>query len=189
VEESPAIAASPLPMHDQQQIAEFVQLLTSSQRRLYLHILTFLPNPVDAEEVLQEANVVLWSKADDFQPGTNFIAWARSVAYFEVLAFRKRGTRDRLSFTTELMETLAEESLANEAGQEQRRVALSKCLEKLADRDRSLITNRYVAGGNVQAMADELRRPVSSIYRSLERIRLALLQCIQRTVAGEERSQ
>jgi len=66
---------------------EFVQLLTAHQRSLYLYIITLLPNPADVDDVLQSTNMVLWSKADEFVPGTDFGAWARRVAHFEVLAF------------------------------------------------------------------------------------------------------
>lgn len=54
---------------------EFVQLFSRSQRRLFLHILAQVSNPADAEEILQDTNVVIWSKFEQFQQGTNFIAW------------------------------------------------------------------------------------------------------------------
>ena len=60
-------------------------MLTGHQRQLYLFILTLLPNPNDADDVLGDVNTLLWTKADDFEPGTNFTAWAYRVAHFEVL--------------------------------------------------------------------------------------------------------
>ena len=66
---------------------EFVRLLTGQQRQLYLYIIALLPNPTDVDDVLQATNMVLWSKADEFEPGSDFGAWARRVAHFEVLAF------------------------------------------------------------------------------------------------------
>ena len=175
-------------MQDQRRAAEFVKLLTSHQRRLFLQILTFLPNPLDAEEALQETNVVLWSKAAEFIPDSSFSAWAQKVAYFKVLAFRKRGMRDRLTFTPELLEIFSREATSDDAADDRRRLALVACLEKLSERDRGLIMRRYAAGVTVHSVADEVNRPASSIYRSLERIRLALLTCIQRAVAAEGRS-
>ena len=102
--------------------------LTENQRALYVYILGLVANPTDADEVLQEANLVLWRKAVEFQPGTNFAAWAFRVAHFEVLAFRKRRGRERLSFEPELMETLAAESAARADSFEARRRALAQCL-------------------------------------------------------------
>ena len=172
---------------DQSQTAEFVRLLTDHQRQLYLYILTFLPHSADAEEVLQETNVVLWSKADEFTLGTSFAAWAQRVAYFKVLEIRQRLTRERLTFSGEMMEVFRAEIGADTSGQERRR-ALAICLEKLSERDRSLIDRRYAAGSTVEAMSHEINRPLGSIYRSLERIRLALLSCIQRELACQGES-
>ena len=176
-------------MQDERRAAEFVKLLTSHQRRLYLYILTFLPHPTDAEEVLQEANTVLWSKSGEFEPGTSFAAWAHKVAWFEVLAFRKRSQRDRLTFSDELLHTFAQEAMPDETRQNDRRLALVKCLEKLPDRDRDLVARRYTADASVQQIASDLGRPLTSIYRSLERARLALMECIQRTLSAEERDE
>jgi RNA polymerase sigma-70 factor (ECF subfamily) len=131
---------------------------------------------------------VLWSKAAEFTPDTSFSAWAHKVAYFKVLEFLKRGSRDRLTFSSELMETFVSEIAADKTRQDRRRLALAGCLEKLPERDRELVAQRYADGGSVQAVADEIKRPPSSIYRSLERIRQTLLACIQRTVTAEERS-
>lgn len=53
--------------------AEFVQLFTRSQRRLYLYILSQVPHPVEAEEILQEANVIAWTKSSQYRSGSNFL--------------------------------------------------------------------------------------------------------------------
>ena len=75
---------------------EFVQLLTSHQSRLYAYVLSLLGNRTQAEDVMQETNAVLWRKAHDFKLGTNFGAWMLKVAHFQVMAHRRKLTRDRL---------------------------------------------------------------------------------------------
>ncbi|MGV2337931.1 MAG UNVERIFIED_CONTAM: hypothetical protein LVR18_28895 [Planctomycetaceae bacterium] len=57
---------------------DFVRLFTQSQRALYLSILPLVHSPADAEEVLQEANIVILSKWCQFTPGSNFLAWCRA---------------------------------------------------------------------------------------------------------------
>lgn len=169
--------------------AEFVQLLTSHQRRLFLYISTFLPNTTDAEEVLQETNKALWMKAGEYTAGRQFFAWAHTFAHFQVLAFRKRRKRDRLTFSDDLLESLASEAVLDEEDQSLRRRSLAKCLAKTQRGDRELLVRRYGTNSSVQQLAQETGRPVSSIYRSLERVRLALLVCIQRSIAIEEGSE
>ena len=85
-----------------------------------------------------------------------------------------------MTFSHELLETFAEEAETIDAMSGDRRAALSACLEKLPARDRELIHRRYMAGATVEQMAADVSRPLSSIYRSLERIRVSLLTCIQR---------
>ena len=43
--------------------AEFLTRVTGAQRSLYAFILTLVRQSADAEDVLQETNVVLWQKA------------------------------------------------------------------------------------------------------------------------------
>ena len=85
----------------------FVQLMTEHQGRLYAYVLSLLGDPDQANDVLQETNLVLWRNAGEFQMGSNFRAWAFRIAHFQVMgpsckwtppptsASRKRRTRGR----------------------------------------------------------------------------------------------
>ena len=68
---------------------EFVRLFTTVQRPLYMTILPMVHSPADAEEVLQEANVVILSKWAQFHAGTNFLAWASANTNQEIIQFNK----------------------------------------------------------------------------------------------------
>jgi RNA polymerase sigma-70 factor (ECF subfamily) len=162
---------------------EFVQLFTRHQRRLFLYILAQVANPVDAEEILQETNLVIWKKCDQFEPGTYFFAWSSRIARLEVLKFLERRQRERIRFRTDLVELIAEEALADPVHQEERRQALSECLGKLSVRDRKLIEQRYAPGTSGKGLAEQLGRPANSVYQSLGRIRRTLLECISRRLA------
>src|SRR6184192_1801013 len=72
----------------------FLSLFLQNQRRLFAYILTLLPNRTDADDVLQDASLVMWDKFDADQPPTDFLAWARRVAYHKVLDFYKKTHRD-----------------------------------------------------------------------------------------------
>ena len=89
---------------------EFVQLLTSHQSRLYAYVLSLLGDRTQAEDVMQETNAVLWRKAHDFKLGTNFGAWMFKVACFQVMAHRRRLTRDRLVFDDDFLQDVAEDA-------------------------------------------------------------------------------
>jgi RNA polymerase sigma-70 factor, ECF subfamily len=164
---------------------EFVQLFTKHQRRLYLYILSQVPSPVDAEEILQEANIIIWRKFDSFQVGTNFFAWISRIANYEVLKYRDRRRRDRLYFSNEFVEAVSKEFADNEEMILERRNALLSCMEKLRSKDRELIQQRYASGESGKGLARLLGRPVNSVYQSLGRIRKTLLECMRRSMTLE----
>ncbi|WP_437184889.1 sigma-70 family RNA polymerase sigma factor [Planctomicrobium sp. SH668] len=165
---------------------EFVQLFTKAQRTLYLYILSQTGNVQSAEEILQETNLVIWAKLDQFQPNTSFFGWTRQIATYEILKHRQRYRRDKLTFSDEFLSAVAGESEAQSTEQELRREALQVCLGKLDPKDRELIQQRYQPGSNGKELAHKRNRPLNSVYQSLGRIRKTLLECIHRRMATTE---
>jgi RNA polymerase sigma-70 factor, ECF subfamily len=164
---------------------EFIHLFTRHQRQLYLLILAQLGRLQDAEEALQETNVVILSKHQQFAPGTNFFAWAAQIAHYEVLKSRQRKQRDRLRFSDEFVDAVAGEMESQVDHLELRREALQDCLGKLRDKDRELIKNRYQPGASGRDEAVHLGRPANSLYQSIGRIRRTLFECIRRRLTTE----
>nr|ABX10647.1 RNA polymerase sigma factor [uncultured planctomycete 3FN] len=164
---------------------EFVELFTRHQRRIYLYILAQVPNVVDAEEILQETNIVTWRKFGQFQPGSNFFAWACQIATYEVLKFRRRKRRDKLHFSDEFVQRIAVDSLTHSESLELRREALVFCLGRLRPKDRELIQRRYAPGENGKTTAAWFGRPINAVYQSLGRIRRTLQECVSRRLSAE----
>ena len=75
----------------------FVRLLGQNQRRIFLYVMSMVPDWNDAEEISQETNLILWREFGRFQQGTNFAAWASRVAFHQVPAVRKRRRGGRRS--------------------------------------------------------------------------------------------
>tara|TARA_Y100000588_G_scaffold105982_1_gene115932 strand:- start:223 stop:810 length:588 start_codon:yes stop_codon:yes gene_type:complete len=161
---------------------EFIKLFTRYQRRVFLFILSQVPNPVDAEEIHQETNVIIWRKFDRFELGTNFLAWACQIANYEVLKFRSRQRRDRHLFSDEFVRQVASDAIEQAEDLEQRRQYLAACLGKLRSNDRELIQQRYSAGESGKSVAELIGRPINSVYQSLSRIRRTLLECVNRQI-------
>lgn len=173
---------------EHEKVEQFAQLLGRCQRRVFLYALALVHNAADAEEVLQETNLVLWRKFDEYQPGTHFDAWACRIARFEALKFRQRkGTNQRL-FSDQFVESLASCAEAELEHADRRRTALAGCLARLSDKDRQLVLFRYQEKATTQSVAESLGRSVQGTRRSLHRIRTTLLECIERTLLAEERS-
>jgi RNA polymerase sigma-70 factor (ECF subfamily) len=165
---------------------KFVELFTRAQRPLYLYILAQTGHVQSAEEILQETNLVIWAKLDQFTPDTNFGAWSRQIANYEILKHRQRFRRDKLTFSDEFLSAVAREVVGQSAELDLRRDALRECLEKLRPDDRELIERRYQPGHSGKDLAQVLGRPANSVYQSLGRIRRLLLECIQRRLSAAE---
>jgi RNA polymerase sigma-70 factor (ECF subfamily) len=156
------------------------------QRDLYAYILTLLPWSDVASDVLQQTNLTLWRDAAKFQPGTDFRAWAYRVAYFQVLAQRKRATRDHLKFDDALLKGLAERAADEPLSADDEAEGLRECLKKLPEGERELIRRRYDAGATVKTIAAELSQSASAIAVRLHRIRRALLDCVRQEMSERD---
>lgn len=158
---------------------EFVKLLTSCQSGLYACILSLMPDRIAAQDILQETNLTLWHKADDFEPGTNFMAWASRIARYHVLNFRRAMNRDRLVFDEELFSALCErQALAIEGTVGNPAEALGECLKKLPVEHYELIAERYSPSGTVSHIAESRGQSVGAVSQLLYRIRESLLNCV-----------
>src|SRR5258708_34795217 len=128
----------------------FIRELTAAQSSLWAYVLTLHPEHAAAQDILQQTNLTLWRKAGEFQPGTNFLAWACKAAYFHVLTYRRGMRRDRLVFNDEVFAYLAERpsERIRERSPGLRATALRGCPDKLAPHSRRLLEVRYAAGGS-----------------------------------------
>jgi RNA polymerase sigma-70 factor, ECF subfamily len=151
------------------------------QRRLYLYIVGLVGSPADAEEVLQETNIIVWKKCDQFQPNTDFRAWVFRIAMFEVRKLHQRRQKRGVGLSEELLDQLAATYQRQEDLLETRRERLSGCVEKLKPADRELVHDVYGRDLQVPVLAERSGREPTSLYRSLRRIRQLLLDCIERT--------
>jgi RNA polymerase sigma-70 factor len=158
---------------------EFARVFSRNARRIYGFIMTLVFNHHDAEEVFQNTNVILWNKFADFEPGSNFFAWASRIAYYEVLSLMKQKRRAR-TISDESLELLANEATAIAQSSSARFDALEECLGELAAADRELLQERYYREKPPKQIAAIQSRSVHSVYRSLSRIHNVLLNCMQR---------
>ena len=166
---------------------QFVRLLGRYQQRVYSFILTLVPHWADADEVLQETNIILWRKFSEFKLDTDFVRWANQVAYYEVLKFRRRRQKDQLYFSDSFVEEVAAEVMEMSDTLQMQRDRLAACLQKLSERDRTLIHLRYDEGSSVKRVAEQLGRSADSVYKSLNRVRRMLIDCVHREGLAEER--
>ncbi|HDS85335.1 MAG TPA: sigma-70 family RNA polymerase sigma factor [Phycisphaerales bacterium] len=161
----------------------FFRLYTSIQSRLYAFILTMVHNEHDAEELLQETAVYLWEQFDQYEPGTNFWAWAACVARFRVLDFHKKNRKTRPLFDNQMYRELFEIADAVTEESSDRRHALKICMEKLKSSDQKLLQLRFDKSYSIQRIAQLTGRSRHGLYKTMARILGLVRECMQRTLA------
>lgn len=165
----------------------FMQLLTRHQRDLRAFIIGVTPTMTDADDILQEVNLALWKKRQLFDRTQVFLRWAFGFAVMEIRKFRNRSGKNKLWFNDEVLKLVAEAYPHDSQIVEQRRDALSYCLEKLGAIERHFITEFYRNRCSAQSLADSSGKPLSTVYKTLTRARQALRACIERTLAQQSR--
>lgn len=172
--------------NENDQDAEFVALLTSSQAAIALAVRALMPGERQIDEVVQQTNAKIWQKRTEFELGTNFRAWALAIARYEVLNYRKRQARDaRLQFSSELEQQIATEVAELEDDTLDRQAALRKCLEEIKPESRELLLSRYGHEETLSQLASRVGRSVGGIKVTLSRLRSALSACIERRLRAE----
>lgn len=165
---------------------EFVQLLTRHQRPLYGYIMTMMPHATEADDVLQETNLALMRKAADFEEGTNFLAWACRVAYYEALnQYRRRKREHQLMADESVLEDVAERAGQRAGEFDERLVALRSCLQRINPKHRELLDSFYGEELSIEHMSERHGRSNSGLRVTLHRIRATLMDCIQRTLTAQ----
>ena len=132
-----------------------------------------MPNRADAEALLQETCLTICEKFVDFKEGTNFLAWACQIAFWKVRAARKKYATAKVIFNQDLMDTVSETMVEMAKELDVRHESLNACLQKLNERDRTMIITRYEPGCNAQT-ASEVCRSIQATYKALSRIRKVL---------------
>lgn len=156
----------------------FARAYIDYQGRLYGYITTLLPNRDDAEDVLQRTSLILWQKWDQYDELRGFLPWARGVALNEVRNFLRRHERRNVHLSEPVVEMLAAE--LEDDRTEERWAALSKCLEKLQQKQRELVEQCYLGSDGAGAVAASLQTTRAAVYMRLHRVRKILVECVNR---------
>ncbi|NND98681.1 MAG: sigma-70 family RNA polymerase sigma factor [Pirellulaceae bacterium] len=159
---------------------EFVQQIAEHQNRMFGYIFSMVGDHTRASDVLQEANLVLWRKKDEFRTGSPFLPWAFAIARMQVLAHLRDRGRDRCLLDPELVELLSSETETQAEQIETVRGALQQCLTELTPQHRELIQQRYYRSLSIAELAQSLDRGVSAVKVTLMRVRRKLGECVQR---------
>lgn len=165
----------------------FIAELTEHQLALRLYVRSLMPGDMAFSDVSQQANMKIWEKRSAFELGTNFKAWAFSIARYEVLNHRKRQAKhNRLVFSDDLENMIEADLVGSELDIQQRLEAMRLCLSKLREQDQQLLLHRYSGQGTLVEFAERVGRSPGGLKVTLCRLRSAILVCMQQRLGNAE---
>jgi len=163
--------------------ARIAQLVVKHRHGLLAYLYGVIPDAHVAEDLFQEVCVVAVRKAAEFQDGTNFVAWARSIARHKLREQLRR--RSGISVDDAFFEGV--ESAFDAAGAgvdpDARKEALRGCLGEVQDRARQMLVWRYEEGLSAAAIAERMGQSRAAVNSLLQRVRELLRDCVQRRSA------
>lgn len=144
------------------------------------------PSLSDADDVMQETFLTISRKAATYEPETNFVAWACSIARLKVLENlrqRKRATVLSEAAIIALTEAMPDPSLM--AAKER---ALEQCVDELSPKARDLTWRRYSSRQTSEEMAESTGMTSNAVRIILTKARAFLRDCVHKKVQNSSRA-
>lgn len=164
-------------------LEEFVDNIDAIQGDLLGFILSLTGNYDQARDVLQETNLVIVRKLKSFELGTSFRAWAFTIARFQVMACRKKISRDKLVFSDNTFNDLTSDyEDFHKREIEEKYSLLDDCIEKLPDKQQEAIKSKYIQGKSLKDISAAIDSNENSVSQILFRARKNLIDCVDRIV-------
>ena len=162
----------------------FLAHFSRGQPQVQAFIRSLVHDRASADDVFQATSLTLWRKFSSFRSDAEFVPWALGIARNEVLHHWRSRRRDRLVFSEAVLTQLADVALSVANEVDPRQEALEACIEKLPERQRQLVTLFYGQQLPAETIAVSWDRTVHAVYKALKVMRRNLMDCVDRTLAG-----
>lgn len=167
-------------------VEAYAEIVRRYQRDVWKVVTAMLHDAKITEDLVQQAFVNAYLHLGQYQPGTDFGIWVKSIARNLVrqeLRSRSRETRRLEVYRTYLVDRFKDDDSAA-AREDLLADALRKCREKLPEHSAEVLQLRYAKAMSFEEIAAGLGRTVEATRQLLSRLRLLLRDCIERRMAG-----
>jgi RNA polymerase sigma-70 factor (ECF subfamily) len=156
-------------------------VVAAYQARLRAFIAGYVPRAEWVDDLAQQAFVSAYEGLRNFQVGTDFYAWLRSIAYNHLRAELERTNRRKRLERDYLLEVSAGElqRRLEEGPDEDAIEALRDCVGRLSGAAREMVQRYYGDGLPLSQIGAQLGRTADSLKVSLFKIRARLKLCVE----------
>jgi len=168
----------------------FASLLKKEGRPLAGFVLALVGDRHAAEDIFQASCMELWRIRRTFKIGTDFGAWSRTVARYQIHRYWRAKGREKVSFSSKAMNQVAEAySDPDQADDmELKRKMLQACMEQLSNNNQNLLNERYNHGTPIRRLAKKSGRTEGGLKMVFVRLRRMLARCVESRLDGKEYS-
>jgi RNA polymerase sigma-70 factor (ECF subfamily) len=165
---------------------ELAGLWVQSQSVISAYITANVVDAHHVEDLVQEVAQVCAERFDSFDRQRSFVAWALGIARHRLMKYYRTRHRDRLVLSEPALERLEAALDRVQPEAEERREALKNCLGRISGRRREVLDMRYSQNAKVNEVAARFEMSASAVSVMLHRVRAALFECVQQTLAEKQ---
>ena len=166
-----------------------VRLLMAERSRLFSYTWAIVGDVHLAEDVFQEVSLLAIEKGGEVTDEPQFKVWLRRAARHRALQAVRQLKRRPVPLDESLLDKLEEHWAQYDAMQESNLVEmLRECIRLLTPYGRKLIVLRYTKGLRASQIAQQLKRQVTAVRRSIARAHRSLYDCVHMRLAVKSQS-
>ena len=166
--------------------SEFLALLGKHELQVATCVHALVPSWHDAEDIIQEVRLQLWREFGKFQAGSDFSAWACTIARYVVRTYVTMSQRKPLLLSSDVGDVIMAKIARTPEQADRRLEMLAECVRKLGSDALDLLRRCYIEKQKIKDIATELGRSLTGTYSALSRIRRELLECMREHLRQEE---
>ena len=171
--------------------AELIRKFLQLQREFMAYLMAMTRDLAAAEEVFQNAAVVVMEKSDK-ETIRDFRAWSKEVVRRQALHYiRHQGTQARRLRPLEpkLLEQISSLFLVDQTESETQArelLALRECIEQASGQQREMLALRYERQASFGEIGLTLGKTEMAVQRALSRLRRQLHGCVRRRLLAAD---
>lgn len=143
-------------------------------------------NHHDAEDLLQRTAETAIHKYDQYDSTRSFDGWVIGMAKIEVLRYRQERSRDRLDFTDEVIDKIADAYESDPGELHEMKRVLIGCIAKLSGRPKQALELVLGEHLSIKDTASRLKTSNNAVVMAIHRARTLLQKCMERKLGKLE---
>jgi RNA polymerase sigma-70 factor (ECF subfamily) len=168
-------------MEDFESIKRLTIEWTKAQPAVARFVRSFVRNPADADDVLQEVALTIVDRFEKYDASRPFIGWALGVARNLVKAHFRKQLRQPPTIEDETaVDRVAAAFEVIQPELDDMKEALSECIKRVPASDRQILGMQYEEELKPAAIAERVGKTANHVAVLLHRLRAGLRRCVER---------